>query len=111
MLFVLSLNFLTSCATPPDTPVCVEITLSKGWCTNTISNKEYYVDDEHPFVDDKGKKWTWWELRPAMIRVPRQSWEKIKEFVIKMCKKSNECSEITNWERTVNAIDSKMPTP
>lgn len=110
--FIIHLLFLilvSGCAVaPPDVPLCVEINLSKGWCTSTISNKEYFVDDEHPFVDDKGVKKTWWEIRPSMIRMPRQSWESIKAFIIKVCKKNNQCSEITNWERTVESVDQRL---
>ena len=37
------------------------------------------------------------------------SWVKIKEFIIKICKKSNKCdSEITGWDRSVDAIDKQL---
>ena len=101
-LFVL---LISSCGTtPPDTPFCTEINPSTGFCVNTISSKEFIVDDENLF---EGK--TWWEIRPFMILMPIESWTKIKAFIIKICKRSNKCSSsITNWERTVKIIDKNV---
>lgn len=62
------------------------------------------MDDTHLF---EGK--SWWEARPTMLHVPATSWVKIKEFIIKICKKSNKCdSEITGWDRSVDAIDKQL---
>lgn len=100
ILFVL----LASCASPPDVPVCVEIHPAKGWCTFTISNKSFYVDDVNKFEDK-----TWWEMRPTNVQVPYQSWEKIKTFIIKNCKKSKKCkNEITTWDRSLTQIEEKL---
>ena len=95
MLLGISLNFLISCASVPAVPVCTEITPFKGWCTNTITDEEYYVDDEHKLFD-----MTWWELRPSMVMVPAQSWTQIKSSFIKLCKKNGNCNrDIDKWER------------
>ena len=85
-------------------PICAEINLGKGYCVNTIKNEEYEISDEKPF---KGK--TWWELRPTMIMVPADSWKEIKSFIIRVCKMTGKCNtNITDWERTVKAIDEKI---
>ena len=95
---------LSSCAvTPPDVPVCTSLSISKGYCVNTISSTDFIIDDDNPY---KGK--TWWELRPTMIKLPVMSWVEIKKFIIKVCKKSKRCNgnNITSWDRTVEKIDS-----
>ena len=76
-LSALSLNFLTSCATsPPDIPACIEITMSRGYCINTISAKEFEVN-ETTKLDGK----SWWEARPSMIMLPASSWAKLKPVI------------------------------
>ena len=85
-------------------PVCVEISPVKGYCVHTISEKEFYVDHNEKL---NGK--TWWEMRPAMVFVPPQSWAELKAYVIKVCKKFKECAkDIGSWERKTQQIDSKM---
>jgi hypothetical protein len=70
-----------------------------------MSSTEFEVTDDRPWDGE-----TWWELRPKMIQMPVKSWTAIKSFIIKICKKSNNCSgpSISNWERTVNTIDQKI---
>lgn len=104
-LFALSLNLLTSCAVkPPDVPVCVETRIDQGYCTNTISDKEFFVDETNKL---NGK--TWFEMRPTMIQVPASSWVEIKAFVIKACKKMKSCEEqVSSWERKVETVDKKL---
>ncbi len=96
---------LNSCAlAPPDVPVCTEITMTKGWCTNTISDTEFYIDNERLF---NGK--SWWELRPTMIQVPVDSWVAMKAYIIKACKKYGNCDkDIAKWERKVEVIDKQL---
>ena len=102
----LLLNILVSCATPPDVPACVEITPSKAWCTNTISDKEFYIDDTNKYNSK-----TYWELRPAMVHLPPDSWAKLKAYIIKMCKQHNQCQgDIAKWERKITIIDKKLPS-
>lgn len=105
ILFVLSLSSLISCATaPPDVPVCVEITMSRGYCVNTISSKEYYVDDSNKLDNE-----TWWEARPSMLMMPASSWAKIKTYIITQCKRTGQCDkEITSWERTIKTVDQAL---
>ena len=68
--------------TPPDKPVCAQLAPNKGWCTFTISDKEFVVDDAHPY---EGK--TWWDWKPYMVYVPPPTWASIKKFIIDVCKK------------------------
>ena len=105
ILSALSSSLLTSCQTaPPDVPVCVEITMNRGYCVNTISSTEFYVDDAK-----KLDKLTWWELRPAMIMMPASSWAKLKTYIIVQCKQTGACDkEISSWERTINSVDKAL---
>ena len=50
-------------------------------------------------------------MRPYMIYMPKDSWVAIKKFIIKICKRSGKCSNehVSNWERTVNQIDKRVP--
>jgi hypothetical protein len=99
---VLSLSFLTNCTSLPDIAVCKEINLSKGFCTYTISDKEFIVDDEHKL---NGK--SWWEIRNVLIGLPPESWAEIKKKFIKDCKEGKKCpSEISSWDRKINKLDS-----
>lgn len=94
-----------SCQTaPPDIPVCVELTMSRGYCVNTISSTEYEVND---FNKLDGK--TWWEARPSMLMMPATSWAKLKTYIITQCKRTGSCDkEITSWERTINSVDKAV---
>lgn len=110
-LLGLSLSLLiSSCASVPDVPVCKEITMSRAFCTNTISGKEYFVDDDHPLKNEKtGELETWWDIRYKMIMVPPSSWAEIKSFVVKSCKVSGRCDKnISDWQRTVETIETKI---
>lgn len=114
ILLGLSLSLLTSCAHVPDVPVCVEITLDKGWCTNTISDKEYFVDEDNKYTDPDTKvSYTWWELRPQTVHLPASSWAAIKKYIIQNCKQNkSQCDEaITSWDRKVNSIDQRLTAP
>lgn len=99
LLFVL----LTSCATsPPDIPVCTELTLDRAYCVHTISGNEFVFDETHP-VDGK----TFWEARPTMLLMPYTSWVKLKTWIIQECKITGTCnSEISSWDRTLDRIES-----
>lgn len=101
-----SFALLVSCAgLPPDEPMCVEISMTKGSCVHWISGKSFDVDEEQKY---NGK--TWWEMRPAMILVPVSSYQNIKPWIIKMCKKNpKQCQEnISSWDRTLDIIDTSL---
>lgn len=101
---------LSACATnPPDAPVCVEITMDEGQCINIVSGKKFKIDEKEKFKDMEGVPRTWWELRPAMIQVPASSWAQIRAFIIKICKKNNQCQkEVSTWERSIQTIDAHL---
>ncbi len=110
MISALSLSLLISCASVPDIPVCTEISLSRGWCTNTISDQEFFIDElrPHSFTGKKEDAKTWWELRPYMVYVPFPSWAELKAYIIKQCKRTN-CKEyVASWERKIQGLDDKI---
>lgn len=98
---------LASCATPPpDKPLCVEMNINSGFCVKIMSGETFIVDEERKY---EGK--TWWDMRPAMIQMPASTWKELKAWIIKMCKKTNQCGEeVPSWDRTVNIIDSQLET-
>lgn len=104
-LFVL---ILSACATPPDTDVCVEIDEGVlGWCTYTISEKEFYVDNDKNRHPDGNK--TWKEIKTESLIMPARSYGKVKAYIIKQCKKHNDCSrDISKWKRKTNKIQTKI---
>jgi hypothetical protein len=68
----------------------------------TISDKDQVVDDTHLL---NGK--TWLDLKVESVYVPSESWAEIKKYIIKQCKKNNDCADnIGNWS---NKIDSVNP--
>lgn len=98
--------FLNSCASVPDTFICVEINPVKGFCTKTVSDEDVIIDEQHPIQmpgDDKPK--TWWERRPYMILVPVSSWRELKAYVIKQCKRNNCDQYIKSWERKTYELE------
>ena len=103
--------YLFGCASAPNVPVCTELSMTRGWCTNTISDEEFYIDDEHPhsFTGDPKDAKTWWELRPYMVLLPTPSWVEVKSYIIKRCKQDGNCQDgVGNWERKINQMDEKL---
>lgn len=102
----LLISLLTSCAHVPDVPVCVELNMVKGFCTNTISDKDYVIDEQHPVALEKGEKpQTWWQMRPFMVLVPMASWKEFKAYIIKQCKRTN-CDEyVKSWDRKIQELN------
>lgn len=97
---------LSGCASIPDKPVCVELSPVKGFCTNTVSDKDFIIDETHPAVLEEGQKpQTWWEMRPFMVLVPVSSWKAFKEFIIKQCKRTNCDQYIQAWERKTYELE------
>jgi len=105
LILLLLASVFTGCASaPPDVPACVEIHMSKGYCINTLSSKEFVVDDQNK-LDGK----TWWEARPSMLMMPASSWAKIKIWIITQCKKTGQCDKsITSWDRTIQSVDQAL---
>ena len=109
-LLACSSTFALSCShKPPDKPICIELDIDRGWCKQTLSDKEFFVDDDHPFIDEDGKSYTWWELRVVSLSMPPSTWAAIKAFIIKSCKKMKTCGEqVASWERTIQSIDKTL---
>jgi len=99
----LAASILSSCATIPDTPICAEINPSKGYCVYTLSDKEFVIDDDHLY---EGK--TFWEMRPLMVMLPPSSWAKIKAFILKICKQTQQCNQqYRDVEMWVNGFEPR----
>jgi hypothetical protein len=104
-------GLLSSCAVaPPDVPICTELSMTRGFCTYTVSDKDFYIDETHPFsFYDNEPPQTWWDLRPTFVLVPAPSWAKIKAFTIKVCKKYGQCDKtITSWDRKLSKMDEEL---
>lgn len=88
----------------------MELSPTRGWCTQTISNHEFEINEQVPHSFTEGEKpLTWWELRPTFIYVPAPSWAKLKAWIIKTCKKTNQCDKaIDSWERKIDTVDEKI---
>lgn len=98
-LFILIL--ISSCAAIPDVSVCRSRSVSSGFCTMTISSKDSIVDDTHLL---NGK--TWIDLKIESVYLPADSWAKIKEYIIKQCKKDNNCAQnIGNWTSKLESVN------
>ncbi len=98
---------LPACTHIPDKPVCLEISMTRGFCTNTVSDHEFYIDEEHPysFTSDTKDEKTWWQMRPFMILVPADSWAAFKTYIIQECKRTNCDQYIESWDRKIQDID------
>lgn len=98
-LLIASLAFaLNGCASIPDTIICAEISLSKGVCTYTVSQKTIIIDDNNLY-----ENMSWFDLRVKALTIPASSWAKIKAFLIKQCAKTNQCDvQIDSWDRNLN---------
>lgn len=111
LIIALTTFCFSRCATVPDVAICTEINMTKGWCTKTVSNEEFFIDDEHPYAFEEGAKpMTWWEIRPFMVLAPIPSWKEIKVYIIDTCKQNNNCSTyISGWDRKIKDFDSTLP--
>lgn len=95
-----------SCATkPPDTLVCVELSMTRGECIRVMSGEKVSINEENKF---NGK--TWWEMRPTNIIMPLESYAEQKAFFIKTCKKNqNMCEKaVSTWKRSFEHIDKQL---
>lgn len=105
LAILLSSIFLNSCASVPNVPLCVEINPTHGFCTNTISDNDYDVDEQHPFDFGGDTKLTWWQARPFMVLVPMNSWKKLKDYIIQQCKRTNCDQYVKSWDRKIQELD------
>lgn len=99
-LWILFLGLsLSGCSSIPNVPICAEVNISKGLCTFTVSGKTIVIDDENTYEGQ-----TWFDLRVKALTVPASSWAKIKAFLVKQCKKTNQCDvDIDSWDRNLDS--------
>jgi hypothetical protein len=105
LLLLTSLFLSCQTAQVPDSPICVELNVDRGFCRWTISDKKQIVDETHKIMLSDGKEYTWWELKPATLKMPYTTWAEIKKFIYTVCKENQTCSTVTNWQQTVDDID------
>lgn len=98
MLLSCLLNF--SCSSIPDVPVCVQVNPGKAFCTYTIQDKDFFIDDNNLFEAQ-----TYWDIKPTMIQVPYKSWVELKKFILIQCKRSN-CTN--NYSQKIDTIESNV---
>lgn len=132
-LLVISLIILSSCATPPDVPVCRALDTKKvivkspefgdlievrpnpkcmkevgekncGFCVWTVSNKSQFVGESEKHRLNK-KKWS--EVQREALITPAYSYAEMKAYVINSCKQSGQCGkEIDHWRIKFDSLDS-----
>jgi hypothetical protein len=90
---------LHSCADIPNVPICTELEPDSAYCVNILEEKGFYWNNEI-LINDK----TYWQMRPACVRVPPKSWAALKSYILKNCKNQGGCKEFKN---VVNVIESK----
>lgn len=102
LLFVFLLALIiNSCATPPSVFVCTRLSQSEGFCVNTITEEEKIVSDTS-LLNEK----TWLDLVIESVYVPADSWKEIKAYIIKQCKKHNDCGQnIGKWQNKLDKIN------
>lgn len=67
----------------------------------TISNKDMIVSDESLL---NGK--TWIDLKIESVYVPADSWAELKKYIIKQCKKHNDCEhDIGSWSAKIDSVN------
>ena len=133
LLLALSVLILSACVQPPDFAVCRplemrsetklvdgigQITVPRpnpkcmatigesvcGFCVWTISNKIQYVGESKK-TWHRGKPWS--RIRKEAALVPAEDFAKVKEFVINICKKSEECNkDIERWRLKLDVFSN-----
>lgn len=98
------LGLIVSCAAPPQTVVCTELSDTQGWCTYTTKDVEFYVDDQNKF---EGKNWQ--ELDQESLRVPATYFAELKAYILNQCAKHNECKkEIKGIEKKLDEMTARL---
>jgi hypothetical protein len=98
LLLILSLS---SCASIPDVYICRARSNNTGFCTKTITSESVIVDDNHLLLNK-----TWLDLKLESVLVPVESWVELKTYIIKQCKKNNNCDQnIDSWTRKIDSIN------
>jgi hypothetical protein len=75
-----------------------------GWCTYTMRDVEFEVDMTKKFGD-----LNWVNLNAASLVIPSQSWAEMKSYILKICKKNNDCAaDLGKWTRKMDLLEQKM---
>lgn len=99
---LLLLIFLSACAlNPPNVPVIMRSGPTTGKYVKIMSGESGEVDDNH-LLDGK----TFLDYSIEAIYVPIDSYVKIKEFIIKVCKQYK-CTGI-GWDTSLQNIDQNL---
>lgn len=86
--------FLAGCVNIPDKPMCVREAANvehaeRGYCDTTLDpdkHEAFYVDDVgHYYVDSKGNKYSWSQLKVISLVVPPETWASIASYIAKKC--------------------------
>lgn len=129
------LILLSSCTRPPDVPACRPLTQrvvehrdefgipvrsfeanpmcvkqigepACGYCVWTISSKVQYVG-ENPKWHLFKKPWS--KILSEMVLMPSESYAQMKSYIIKNCKKHNDCNQdIDKWRIKLDSLDSAL---
>lgn len=61
------------------------------------------VDDTH-LLDGK----TWYDMQVGIIKIPLDTFTELKKYIIKQCKRNNNCSEnVDSWDRSMTILQGK----
>ena len=98
LLFIAFL--LSSCATPPNKPICKKVDYNRAYCVNIVSSKPFYWDDENRYEGV-----TFFDAEPTMILVPPTTWAALKSYILKQCKQSKGCKFTDPQIQTIYKLD------
>ncbi len=70
----------------------------------TVSEGEFIIDKDHLF---NGKNWD--QVEQSSLRIPAESWARIKAYMLKMCKKTKKCGNLSRWDKRAKKLESKSP--
>ena len=96
--FVLS---LTSCTSIPNGPGCVELNPTKGWCTMTLTDEEFFVDESRKYEEKN-----WPTLKATSVIVPATYWAELKEALLKYCTQAKNCP--ASLHQKIQRVDDQL---
>lgn len=104
MLAALASLQLGCASKPPDVPFAVEINPTWGHVFYTISDTEFDIDDQHPYL---GHTWPYW--RAQMMMFFPDSYMKIKLYILNTCHSNHTCDQyIGDIQKKILSKESLM---
>lgn len=76
----------------------MEVNETRGFCVMTLSNEDFYVDDNTPY-DNKN----WQQLKATSIIIPGKYYADLKAALLKYCKERGNCPQYV--EERLNAFE------